>query len=363
MLGMNNSSDVFQSYQNLGNRAKNDFINLVVDKMSTHLSGNQLLTMNRVLNEVLEGFEVFVDNSVDADENYYELNVNFVELFIKSKEIEGLSSNTLGAYNNVLQKLISYLTKSIPNTVADDIRGFLNYYKSQNNCGNATLDNVRRYLSSFFKWLYDEGYIMKSPVSQVKRIKSKKQVKKPFTDMDIAKIRDALLTNINHKNFNKRKQCLRDISIMELLLSSGIRVGECINLKTSDMDLDNKVFTVTGKGDKERKCYFNDQAQFRLKEYLKMRDDNCPYLFIATHKPKQLGISGIGRIFHLAGDKAGVSNVHPHRFRRTFATTLVKRGMPLEQVSKLLGHEQLETTTIYVSVSEEAIEYGHHKYI
>ena len=224
-------------------------------------------------------------------------------------------------------------------------------YQGINNCSNTTIDNHRRNLSSFFAWLEAEDYILKSPMLRIHKIKTKKVVKKIISDEDIEILRD------NCKD-------IRDLAIIDLLYSTGIRVGELVNLNKDDVDFENRECIVIGKGNKERTVYFDARTKLHLMNYLKSRKDNNPALFVSLDKPyDRLNISGVEVRLRKLGRSLGLEKVHPHKFRRTMATRAIDKGMPIEQVQQLLGHNQIDTTMCYAKVMDENVKYAHRKYI
>ena len=344
-------------YQEISGQAKIDLTNEVIDLMSNHISGTQLLTLNKVLESTLEKYEVFIDNKIDVNEDYQEINKSLKELFIEAKRIQGLSSRTLTFYESTINHFIEWLHISIPNVTAEDMRDYFVYRQKESGMTNITLDNNRRNFSSFFGWLHNEGYILKNPMKRIPRIKAPKRQKHPIKDADLEKLRD----EINKQSNDLRRA--RDLSIFELLLSSGIRASECIQLNIADMDLYENKFRVIGKGDKERECYFNDRTRLRLEEYIALRNDDNPALFVSMRGPNRLLQAGLGRLMRNYGKQAGIEyGIHPHRFRHTFATHMLGRGMSIEEVQRLLGHSNIDTTLIYAEVNQRDVKHAHQKY-
>lgn len=355
----------------LQGKAKHDLIQNILEEASKYLKGSQLMELNRTLNKHFEGYEIFVEQNIELHENYVEENNTIIETFISNKKLEGLSPRSLSYYKNNLIKFIKYMDKPLTDVTTQDIRDYFKYFQGINNCSNVTLDSIRRVLNTFFNTINNEGYIQGNPMARIKKIKSPKKVKKPFTDLEIEKMREELN---KHPERTKIQQLvkLRDLALFELLLSSGIRVGECARLNKSDIDLQNRTFTVLGKGNKERQCYFSTKCQFYLSNYLNFKytgkskkyADLSP-LFISIGgrpaKDYRLGLNGIERHISEIGRKCGVK-AHPHKFRRTFATNLVNKGVPIEQIKELLGHATLDTTMIYAIVDQDQVRYNHSKY-
>ena len=252
----------------------------------------------------------------------------------------------------VYNKFFTYVCKHYSLITTEDIREFLDYYQGINNCSNITLDSNRRALSSLFGWWHRNEYIYKNPMVRIKKIRGQKQVKKAFTTLELETLRDTI-----------DPDDVRTKAVFELLLSSGIRIGELVRLNKYDMDFNNLTFRVLGKGNKERICYFDDKAKLYLKQYLKKRADDNPALFVSQKGPYiRMSANAHERILRELGEKAGVEKVHPHRLRRTCATRAINRGMPLEQVQQLLGHNNIGTTMIYVNVDQNAVKLNHKKY-
>lgn len=350
-------------YQEISGQAKIDLTNEVIDLMANHISGTQLLTLNKVLESTLEKYEVFIDNKIDVNEDYEEINKSLKELFIEAKKIVGLSPKTLIYYGDTIDNLIAWLHISIPNVTAEDLREYFSYAQELNGMSNVSLDNIRRNLSSFFGWLHNEGYILKNPMKRIPKIKAPKRQKHPIKDADLEKLRD----EINNQPNKKLK--LRDLAIFELLLSSGIRASECLQLNRYDLNMYENTFHVIGKGNKERECYFNDRTRLRLQEYLEIREDDNPALFVSfnhydeNRNPARLKLAGLGTMLREYGRSAGIEyGIHPHRFRHTFATHMLSRGMAIEEVQRLLGHTNVETTLIYAEVNQRDVKHAHQKY-
>ena len=262
-------------------------------------------------------------------------NDRYIDMFIDAKRVENLSKRTLSYYEQTIRKCIDYIGKPLRLVDSNDIRRCLSWAMVERNCSPTTVNNERRCLSTFFQWLENEDIIRKSPVKRTKALKEEKADKKPFTDEDVAKMRDACA--------NEREKAL-----FELLLSSGMCVGELCGLDISDIDLQGRECEVLGKGNKRRTCYFSSSAKLHIEHYLAERDDDEPALFVSKKKPaRRIERSGIERIVSDLGKRAGVSNVHPHRFRRTMATINLRRGMKLEEIQQLLGHANMDTTLIY----------------
>lgn len=271
-------------------------------------------------------------------------NERYIDMFIEAKRVENLSSRTLRYYETTIRKCIEYIGRPIRLIDANDIRRCLAWAMTERNCTSVTVNNERRCLSTFFQWLENEDIIRKSPVKRTKALKEEKGDKKPFSDEEVAKLREACRDE-------------REKAIFELLLSSGMRVGELCGLNIADMDMQGRECEVLGKGNKRRTCYFSAEAKLHLERYLESRDDDEHALIVSKMSPhERLGKTGIERMMRDLGIRAGVGNVHPHRFRRTMATNNLRRGMKLEEIQQLLGHSNMDTTLIYAKVDKELLK-------
>lgn len=278
-------------------------------------------------------------------------NSTYLKMFLDAKRVEGCSERTLQYYNATLEKFFCIVTIPVRKVTTERIRQFLSEYQQINNCSNATVDNIRRNVSSFFSWMEEEDYILKSPMHRIHKIKTKKQVKEIINDEAIEKLRDACT-------------CKRDLAIIDLLYSTGIRVGELVNLNISDINFEERECIVFGKGDKERRVYFDAKAKLHLIAYLKTRRDNNPALFVTLDEPfDRLKISGVEIRLRRLGRSLNLDKIHPHKFRRTMATRAIDKGMPVEQVQKILGHSQIDTTMQYAIVNQTNVKTAHRKFI
>lgn len=278
-------------------------------------------------------------------------NLEYLKLFISSKDIEGCSKKTLKYYKEIIEKVLNTINKKVSKITTDDLRLYLSNYKEKSKCSGSSLDTIRRVLSSFFDWLEDEDYILKSPVRRIHRIKTEQVVKEVLSDEDMEKLRENCPT-------------IRELAIVDMLYSTGIRVGELVNINISDINFQERSCIVLGKGNKEREVYFDAKAKLHLEEYLKNRTDNNSALFVAKIKPYQrLSISQIEYLMRKLGEICKIHKVHPHKFRRSCATLAIDKGMPIEQVKQLLGHTKIDTTMHYAQVKQENVKYSHRKYI
>ncbi|WP_458455930.1 site-specific tyrosine recombinase/integron integrase [Methanobrevibacter sp.] len=329
---------------------KTKLINLIKTKMKPYLNEIQILELNKTLSNVLTGFEVIKkDKNLTFDESKenHELLMNF----LSAKQIEGCSERTINYYKTTIFKMLISINLKIENITTDDLRKYLSDYKNQTDASKTTVDNIRRVLSSFFSWLEDEDYILKNPVRRIHKIKTRKVVKEVLSDENFEVLRD------NCGN-------IRDLAMIELLASTGIRVGELVNLNIDDILFNERECVVLGKGDSERMVYFDAKTKIHLLKYLESRKDSNPALFVSFKKPhRRLGINGVERRIRELGHEANIKKVHPHKFRRTMATNAIDKGMPIEQVQKLLGHVQIDTTMQYAMVNQSNVKIAHRKFI
>ena len=329
---------------------KSKILNNVLKEMSPYLDINQCNKLNDILNYVFKDIEVV---KIDKNSTYTNSLDNSVVLdkFLSSKEIEGCSRKTLKYYKSTIEYVFNSVNKKVENITTEDIRTYLSYHKKKRGSSKTTIDNIRRILSSFFSWLEDEDYIIKNPVRRIHKVKRGRTVKEVLTDEKLEILRDTCIE-------------IRDLSLIELLISTGMRVGELVNLNTIDINFEERSCVVFGKGESEREVYFDARTKIHLKKYLKQRKDKNPALFVSLKKPyKRLGINGVETRLKKLGLDANITNVHPHKFRRTMATKAIDKGMPIEQVQKLLGHVQIDTTMQYAMVNQNNVKISHRKYI
>lgn len=315
---------------------------MILNEMSDYLNIAQMKRLQEVLIKILSEQKI---EKADA------ANKEYMKMFLDAKRIEGCSNRTIKYYHDTIVHFLSNVTTPIRKVTTDEIRSFLVNYQQINNCSKVTVDNVRRNISSFFSWLEEEDYILKSPMHRIHKIKTKTPVKEIISDESIEKIRDGCVE-------------LRDLAMIDLLYSTGIRVGELVNLNISNVDFDLRECIVYGKGDKERRVYFDAKAKLHLQEYLHSRTDNNPALFVTLDAPHdRLKISGVEIRLRELGRKLNLKKIHPHKFRRTMATRAIDKGMPIEQVQKLLGHSQIDTTMQYAIVNQSNVRVSHQRYI
>lgn len=314
----------------------------ILNEMAEYLSIPQM----KVLQETLIKHLCHDDAKKRAIDNH-----EYLKMFLDAKRIEGCSERTIKYYEDTIHHFLSRQEDTIRTVTTEEIRAYLSMYQGLNNCSKVTVDNVRRNLSSFFSWLEEENHILKSPMRRIHKIKTKKQVKDIISDEEIEKIRDCCDSS-------------RDLAMIDLLYSTGMRVGELVNLDISNVDFDARECVVAGKGDKERKVYFDAKTKLHLQTYLNERKDSNPALFVSLNAPyNRLKISGVEIRIRSLGKAAKLNRVHPHKFRRTMATRAIDKGMPIEQVQKILGHSQIDTTLQYAIVNQNNVKLSHQKFI
>lgn len=314
----------------------------ILNEMADFLSIAQMKKLQEVLLKNL---------SSETPQREQTSNETYLKMFIDAKQIEGCSERTLQYYKMTVEHLLATLDVPVRKMTTDEIRSYLANYQQRNNCSKVTVDNVRRNISSFFSWLEEEDYILKSPMRRIHKIKTKQSVKETISDEMIEKLRDNC-------------ECARDLAMIDLLYSTGIRVGELVRLNISDIDFEERECIVYGKGDKERRVYFDAKAKLHLQNYISSRHDDNPALFTTLDAPyDRLKISGVEIRVRELGRKISMERIHPHKFRRTMATRAIDKGMPIEQVQKILGHSQIDTTMQYAIVNQNNVKTAHRKYI
>ena len=318
-------------------------INDILHDMSEVLSAKELYALQIVLQKKL---------NTQNNQTYPYTNIEYMDMFISAKRIEGCSERTLAYYKATIEHMLSIIVTPLRQVNTDDLRAYLAEYQLINNCSKTTVDNIRRNLSSFFSWLEAEDYIIKSPIRRIHKIRTGSKVKETLSEECIERLRDSCLH-------------IRDLAIIDFLYSTGIRVGELVNLNISDINFEEKECIVYGKGNKQRKVYFDTKAKVHLKRYLEQRNDYNEALFVTLDSPfERLKISGVEIRLRKLGRLASLDQrVHPHKFRRSMATRAIDKGMPIEQVQKLLGHQQIDTTMHYAMVNQSNVKISHRKFI
>ena len=318
-------------------------INDILHDMSEVLSAKELYALQIVLQKNL---------NTQNNQTYPYTNIEYMDMFISAKRIEGCSERTLAYYKATIEHMLSIIVTPLRQVNTDDLRAYLTEYQLRNNCSKTTVDNIRRNLSSFFSWLEAEDYIIKSPIRRIHKIRTGSKVKETLSEECIEKLRDSCLQ-------------IRDLAMIDLLYSTGIRVGELVNLNINDINFEERECIVYGKGNKQRKVYFDAKTKVHLKRYLEQRKDYSEALFVTLDSPfERLKISGVEIRLRKLGRLASLDQrVHPHKFRRSMATRAIDKGMPIEQVQKLLGHQQIDTTMHYAMVNQSNVKISHRKFI
>ena len=326
---------------------KQNLINNVVQQMLPYLDNAQLMQLEQSLSLVLSKYAILdVDDLPKEDDNTV-----ILERFLSAKRVEGCSEKTLKYYQSTIETMLEAVGKGIRHILTEDLRSYLTDYQRRKNSSRVTIDNIRRILSSFFSWLEDEDYIIKSPVRRIHKVKTVSNIKETYTDEDLEKMRD------NCKE-------IRDLAIIDMLASTGMRIGEMVLLNREDIDFAERECVVFGKGEKERVVYFDARTKLHLTEYLKSRTDDNPALFVTLRAPhERIQIGGVEYRLREFGRRLDIPKVHPHKFRRTLATMAIDKGMPVEQLQQLLGHQRIDTTLQYAMVKQSNVKTAHRKYI
>ncbi|NFT91093.1 integrase [Clostridium botulinum] len=321
----------------------------IEEKMSGVLNNEQMRYLSKAMEKVFIGLTISKDENktyISSDKVY-----NYVEMFICAKQVEGCSEKSIKYYKSTINNMLKIIKKPVKQIITEDIRSYLAYYYKNSRCSKVSIDNIRRIISSFFSWLEEEDYILKSPVRRIHKIKTTKVVKETYSDENLEIMRDNCSS-------------IRDLAIIDLLNSTGMRVGELVGLNINDIDFNERECIVLGKGDKQRKVYFDAKTKIHLKKYIESRNDNNEALFVSLQNPyKRLQISGVEIRMRQLGHKLNINKVHPHKFRRTLATRAIDKGMPIEQVQQLLGHQKIDTTLQYAMVNQSNVKIAHRKFI
>lgn len=325
---------------------KKVIINEIMQGMLKHLDNSQMKMLYKVLERSFEGIEIS-----KTEFQIGEQNINYIDLFVSAKRVEGCSEKTLHYYSQTIKSVIDFIGKEIPHITTEDLRHYITSYQEDRKSSKVTIDNIRRILSSFFAWLEDEDYIVKSPVRRIHKVKSAITIKETYTDENLEQMRD---------NCDE----LRDLALIDILASTGMRIGELVLLNREDINFEERECIVFGKGSKERLVYFDARTKIHLQSYLNSRNDPNKALFVSLKAPfNRMTIGGIEVRLREMGRKLGINKVHPHKFRRTLATMAIDKGMPVEQLQKLLGHQRIDTTLQYAMVKQSNVKIAHRRYI
>ena len=326
---------------------KDELIVTIMQQMLPFLDNCQLKQLKQILEQTLLLYEVSESTLMPETDDSNDL----IAKFISAKRIEGCSEKTIKYYQTTIDAMVTSLNKSVRQIRTEELRAYLTEYQSRNQSSRVTIDNIRRIFSSFFSWLEDEDYIIKSPVRRIHKVKTATSIKETYSDEDLERMRD------NCKE-------LRDLAMIDMLASTGMRVGEMVLLNRDDTDFAERECLVFGKGDKERMVYFDARAKLHLQQYLSSRTDDNPALFVTLRAPhERLHIGGIEHRLREMGKQLNIQKVHPHKFRRTLATMAIDKGMPIEQLQRLLGHQRIDTTLQYAMVKQSNVKTAHRKYV
>ena len=326
---------------------KQQLITDVVQQMLPYLDNAQLMQLKQSLSLILSKYTVLEDDDYPKEDD----NSVLLERFLAAKRVEGCSEKTLKYYQSTIEAMLTGVGKGIRHILTEDLRSYLTDYQRRKNSSRVTIDNIRRILSSFFSWLEDEDYIIKSPVRRIHKVKTVSSIKETYTDEDLEKMRDNC-------------EEIRDLAIIDMLASTGMRIGEMVLLNREDIDFAERECVVFGKGEKERIVYFDARTKLHLTEYLENRTDDNPALFVTLRAPyERIQIGGVEHRLRELGRRLDIPKVHPHKFRRTLATMAIDKGMPIEQLQQLLGHQRIDTTLQYAMVKQSNVKTAHRKFI
>ena len=329
---------------------KEEFVNDVLRDMLTYLDNGQAEQLRRVLNHNLSDFELQKNEAAEIVAASEE-NSRLTNAFLSAKRIEGCSEKSLAYYRKTIETMTEKIGKGITHITTNDLRSYLTDYQAERKSSKVTIDNIRRILSSFFSWLEDEDYILKSPVRRIHKVKTATTIKETYTDEALETMRDNCET-------------LRDLAMIDILASTGMRVGELVLLNRDDINFEERECVVFGKGSKERMVYFDARTKIHLQNYLAQRKDSNNALFVSLKAPhERLQIGGVETRLRELGKRLSIPKVHPHKFRRTLATMAIDKGMPVEQLQRLLGHQRIDTTLQYAMVKQSNVKIAHRKYI
>ena len=318
----------------------------IVQQMLPYLDNAQLHKLQEVLEHSLFEYEI-AGRTIETEDDSQEL----IDSFVYAKRIEGCSEKTLKYYRTTIEAMTEAIDKGVRHMQTDDLRAYLTDYQEQHGSSRVTIDNIRRILSSFFSWLEDEDHILKSPVRRIHKVKTATNIKETYTDEELEKMRDNC-------------EELRDLAIVDMLASTGMRIGEMVLLNKADINFNERECVVFGKGDKERVVYFDARTKIHLQNYIDSRTDDEPALFVTLREPHtRITIGGIESRLREFGKTLKIEKVHPHKFRRTLATMAIDKGMPIEQLQQLLGHKRIDTTLQYAMVKQSNVKQAHRKYI
>lgn len=321
-------------------QARKDLIADIEKDIGSILTVNQTKTVMDIIESRMASY------NVESSYEYGVINTDLLKIFLAAKNVEGRSAKTIARYDYILTKLITGVGKPPEKITTNDIRAFLSEEKARG-ISDRSLEGLRTIYSSFFGWLKREELIRTNPTVNVGIIKCRKEIRLPYSAVEIEKLKDSCTT-------------IRDRTIVNFLLSTGARISEVCALDICDIDFDKKECIVLGKGDKERDVFLNDVCVVSLKEYLASRTDKNNALFVG--KKGRITPGGIRSMLKTLEKRSGVANVHPHRFRRTLASDLIKRGMSVPEVASILGHEKIDTTMRYVYLNKSDVKSSYSRF-
>ena len=313
-----------------------EFVNDVLRDMLAYLDNGQAEQLRRVLKHNLSGYEIQRKTDSTTEDPSTE-NARLTGAFLSAKRIEGCSEKSLSYYRKTIETMSEKIGKGITHVTTNDLRSYLTDYQSERKSSKVTIDNIRRILSS--------------PVRRIHKVKTAVIIKETYTD-------EALETMRDHCD------SLRDLALIDMLASTGMRVGELVLLNRDDINFEERECVVFGKGSKERMVYFDARTKIHLQNYLAQRTDSNNALFVSLKAPyERLQIGGVESRLRELGKRLALPRVHPHKFRRTLATMAIDKGMPVEQLQRLLGHQRIDTTLQYAMVKQSNVKIAHRKYI
>ena len=329
---------------------KKQFVADIIQSMLPYLDNSQLEHLQQVLETKLTEIEITAMNK-PYEKIVENENKTLTASFISAKRIEGCSEKTLTYYEKTISVTLSQINKNLKQLTTDDLRLYLTEYQEKHNSSRVTIDNIRRILSSFFSWLEDEGYIFKSPIRRIHKVKTDKVIKETYTDEELETLRDNSPT-------------IRDLAMIDMLASTGMRIGEMVLLNKADINFAERECKVLGKGNKERIVYFDARTKLHLQQYLTSRTDENEALFVSLRKSyERITIGGIESRLRKLGQNLNIHKVYPHKFRRTLATMAIDKGMPIEQLQRRQGHQRIDTTLQYAMVKQSNVKLAHKKFI
>lgn len=317
-------------------------MNRIEETLKPRMFANLLEEATEHINETLDDFNVEhiqKDDFVKCD--------GLLDAYISAKISEGKSEKTVTRYRYLIERFLRSENISVRDVTALHIRSYFEKEMNRGICNN-TIKGIREVLSAFYGWLFQERMIKYNPITNISPIKVQKKVKPSYSQMEVERMRLSGLSK-------------RDAALINFMLSTACRISEVIGINRDDLDFQNGEVKVLGKGNKERKVYLDEISSIMLKEYLASRDDDNPAVFI-NRLGNRITPGGVRNMLVKVSKKTGVENIHPHRFRRTQITTLLNRGMPIQNVAIIAGHAKIDTTMKYYYACEANIKADFKKY-